>query len=458
MSGVEQDLRRLEPVDPVTVPDRFSQTLVVKSDACPRSAYLYMKYSGGAPSPEMIRGTALHMVLERATNMALEQDEGEVPPELVRDLVAEVLREVPVPSHEVDYVRMMAHRWAERTTLDPARIVAVERKILLPVGEHVVSMKLDLATLSEDGSEGEVVDYKSSRRLPAEDDVSVKMPDGRRIPTTPQLLVYALGLKYGFPVRKVPCEPCAGTGKVPCSVEEDHGGCPFCGGTQFQTGKGYVEERDPFPLAGGAQVVHVSEVYPGPDFDDELASRGASIVAAEMPDHMAWLEGVVERLVASTETWKFEAIDGSHCSECPARHECPLPEEAKEYRGVINTQEELSRAVSAYFRRKDELAADWKEIKGMVDVLGPTRFGKDQVLEFATQERNSTDMEALQAGVEEAIEWGRPFDVRDYVKTSKSTPLKKRKLRKDELEEAEAEPPVEREADLDEKYGAEAPF
>jgi hypothetical protein len=319
-------------------------------------------------------------------------------------------------------------------------------------------MKVDFAELSEDGGLCAVRDYKTSFYVPGLSDVTVRMPDGRLAPTSFQLILYSLGLVHGFPVHDRPCGVCEGSGTVTIAYHlagdqtgEDLGDCPECGG------RGKVEERDPFPLAGRATVVDAAEVYPAHLHDDGLPERGGLIRREELPDHLASIEAVVARMDAALESWEFDAVDGSHCSECPARAECPLPAHLRDFRGRINTPDELSEAARVYFRRKDELAADWREIRTVAGIHGPVQFGADQVLEFATQETRRTDTEGLMEAAQRAAEYGEPLDPDEFVKASVSTRLRKRKLSPDELAEDASEP--EGAADTaDERYGAEAPF
>ncbi len=451
MTAPAVDLRRLPKVEPVVPPARFSQTLLRMFDRCERSGYLYVKYSGGPGSHDMARGTAFHVFAERATRLLCEQEEPRLPGDLGKALMTEVLHEIAVPVEQHDRLRQMAWHWCDGTVIDPSRVIAVEQKIVLPIGGRDVSMKVDFAELSEDGGLCAVRDYKTSQYVPGLSDVTVRMPDGRLAPTSFQLILYSLGLVHGFPVHDRPCVDCRGGGFAGVSVPASEAVCKACGG------RGKVEERDPFPLAGRATVVDAAEVYPAHLHDDGMPERGGLIRREELPDHMASVAAVVARLDEAFGSWEFDAVDGSHCAECPARSECPLPEHLRDFRGRINTPDELAEAARVHFRRKDELAADWREIRTSAGIHGPVRFGADQVLEFATQETKRTDTEGLLMAAERAAEYGEPLDPSEFVKSSVSTRLRKRTLSPAELAEG-ASGPEDAPEGLAERFGAEAPW
>lgn len=78
------DLRTFPPVEPIsTVPTTYRQTLLAKSVQCPRDAYLYVKYGGGALTHPLAGGTVLHRAIERYIRTLLKADErygnGETP-------------------------------------------------------------------------------------------------------------------------------------------------------------------------------------------------------------------------------------------------------------------------------------------------------------------------------------------------------------------------------------------
>jgi hypothetical protein len=425
------DLRRPERVEPVEVPARLSQTLLRHFNRCSRSGYLYMKYGGGMPSHDMNRGTAFHVFAERATNLLLEQGEAKLPFDVGRDLMAEVLRDVKVPVEQHDRLRQMAYHWCEGFVVAPAeRVIAVEDKIVVEIAGRPVSMKIDYAELSEDGSLCAVRDYKTSFQLPAVGEVAGDVGDGRLAPKSFQLLLYAVGLAYGRPVRKVACTTCEASGAVVIAQHqagdqtgEDLGDCPDCGG------RGAIEEAGLFPLAGSAQHFDIAEVYPAYLHDEGIPERGGIVLRQELAEHVASFEAVVTQFDEAVSLWDFGAIEGTHCQECPASAECPLPARLKSFRGRINTEEELCEAARLHFIQKDRLAADWREIRTAAGVMGtPVPLGADEELAFVLEQKRSVDRDGMLAAAQRAADYGEPYDPEDFMKVSESTPLRRRKV------------------------------
>lgn len=443
--------RNLPPVEPIPLPSRFSQTLLRHGNRCLRSAYLYAKYRGGMPSHQLDFGTAAHRGIEACLRAMVEQGEDRIPPELAKDLMGEAAAsaDLTIPAEMHGRLRQIAWHFAEGVAIDPDRVLTIERKFQLEIGGVRVIGKPDVAFLSEDGGEIEVWDYKSGFAMAPEGEVAEKQRDGRLAPKSFQLLLYILLLALGRPVTELPCEACKGTTfewaagvEIPDGPLEPGvsipvngnpasvvvGACPAC------DGRGTVDHLDP-PLGERAQWFKGFEMYPQFLYDDGIGRRGPlEIPRHELADHQQMLQGLVAKVAAAFNAWDFPAVDGSHCSECPARPECPLPAALKGYRGLINTPEEAAEAASLHELRKKELAADWKEIKGFADVHGPIRFGADLVLDFRAEERRKVDREGMREAARRAAEYGDPFDPDDYVQVSTTTPLRKRKLEPHELE------------------------
>jgi hypothetical protein len=206
-------VRRFQPVhlsDDRRLHGKASQTLLKHYNGCPRSAYLYALNKGDASTPEMQRGSGLHAVLERATRAAIDQGEPFIPPEVVKAIVNEVLAdpEFAIPVEEHDYLRESAYRWAGEWSVDPAAVVADETLFALDIGGYQVRCRIDFAELRERGAVVYVADYKSSRAAPAFEDVSRKRRDGTLAAKNFQLVLYALVLAFGVPVRVEECPRC----------------------------------------------------------------------------------------------------------------------------------------------------------------------------------------------------------------------------------------------------------
>src|SRR5258706_6705735 len=187
-----QSFRKFKPVElPEELVDfkRASQTFLRHENSCPRSGYLYLLTNGGAPAHELERGSAVHMVAERAIRLMIEGGEffdekgraavEPVPPELVKEIVNEVLAEQHVPLEEHDYLREASYRMATDLLprVVPNAVVACETLFVWEIGGYQVRCKIDLAQVHDQGAVCEVVDIKSIRHIPTYEEISRKRAD-----------------------------------------------------------------------------------------------------------------------------------------------------------------------------------------------------------------------------------------------------------------------------------------
>jgi hypothetical protein len=421
---------------------RVSQTMLRHYQACPRSGFLYAQFKGEASTIEMVRGTAMHTVIERALALAVAKDEVAVPPDVVKDIVNEVLAEQHVPFAEHDYLREACYRWGAEFAAKPQEVVAIESLIVLRVGGYDVRMRVDFAELLDDGERVHVCDWKSSRSMPAQEDVARKrrdpLPEGGEaavfLAKNFQLVLYALGLAFGVPVRVEECLTCDGRGAR--GGEIDSAGwmeavtCPSC------KGSGVHEVPEPFSLAGRAQRFDLEFVYPGIEFDGVMARRPMSLTRLELSEYMASLEGLLARVAHSEESGDWPAqVSDDGCGECPAASLCPIPAELRDHRGTINTVEQAAEAQEVLDRRRAEDAAISREIKAFCKAQGiDLRYGRDRVREWKTSEVTKiSDRESMFAAMERAVRFGEPFDRGEFVSTKPSTGFNARTLTADEL-------------------------
>lgn len=443
----------------VEAPARFSQSLLQKADACMRSAFLYLKYHGGAPAHNLDFGTAAHLVFERmmldliavGERTLYAAAEGEDPAAAAREVasltaavVDEVLRERPelqVSKLGADQLRVLAFHWAVAQPVDPECVVAVERKFVLDLEcGWTVSGKVDLAAL--EGSDTLYLpDYKSGFPPPADE----SEPDEFF-----QLRFYSLLVLFGVPVEDVPCDLCGGTGKftrqasdTPSDADPD---CTPC------AGRGTVEQRLA-PIGDGINYVRPRLVYPRVlRQDGELHRRPETgvLTRTEVADFRADVERDAVKVAGALESGKWPAVPGSHCSQCPCVAECPLPEALRAHAGSINSVEECAEALEWADRTGAGVSATRREARRFVEAHGPVRWGRDKVTELEAGESWKTDWAGLEEGVRAAVEYGEPFDLGMVRSRSVSTKLKTRTLKGPELEESAGS--------LDERFGEEAPF
>src|SRR5215472_8891084 len=190
-------------------------TFLNHANRCMRAGFLYAKHRRrGGQTVEMARGSAAHAVHERGTKAMLEAGEPELPPELCKAIVNEVLADYPVPIEEHDYLREYAHRWASQWRLrEDERVVAVERLFVLELAGWEVRCRVDFASADE-LNRVYVADFKSGRGAPPYDEIARRRPD---VPDTApaqvrmsakafQLIVYVLAVVFGRPVARPACE------------------------------------------------------------------------------------------------------------------------------------------------------------------------------------------------------------------------------------------------------------
>lgn len=392
------DLRNLPPVEEnVEAPRRISQTLAKHADRCMRSAFLYLKYSGGTPGHALDRGSAYHLFQERAMRLLLEEDEAALVPELAKVMVDEVLDDHPewtVPRSEADDVRVMAYHWTIGNDVDPATVVAVERKFVLELGGVTISGKIDLAALMPDGVL-QIDDAKTSFAMPTQAEYEESF----------QTLFYSLLYLFGNPVEKVP---------------DEHGEL----------------QEIVLPAVGeGLWWVRTREVYPRLKLreDGTLAMRTRTLSRTDVEDFKHDLARTIRKILGALEDGKWSAVPGSHCSECPCSAECPLPPHLRDHAGTINSVEEAQEAMAAVLVTKAQTAAMEKEIKAWCKGNTQSLVVGDLLFEWTTVEKWDTDWDELEPAIDRAANFGEPFALSEYRRRGVSNTFKKRKLTPDEV-------------------------
>lgn len=475
------DFRQLPPVEPVEWPARLSQTLLRFHDRCPRSAYLAAKYANGPSSHAMDRGSAFHLFAERMVVDLIQNNEAslfapqfgedvtrakEEVASLTATMVDEVLSEHPelvVPAQDADAVRRMAYHLAVGLDVDPDSVVGVERKFVLDLEcGWTVSGKVDLASLPE-ATRGQVDDFKTSLHVPEEE----SSPFQRK--------TYAVLLVYGQPVEDRECARCRGTGEAghftvgepvdPVGglvVLDEHGKpkavCVDC------EGRGKIEHRLD-PIGGHLRAVTGRELYPRYTRKDGSIQRlEKTWTRLELEEFRQDMERAGRQLTERLETWDFPARSGPHCSECPAEPECPLPRHLRRWAGAI--QEEVQAAEAwAWAERMDvRVKQARKEVKAWAKANDVGVRVGDFLWEFTVKTRRklrtkpdrTSDWDGLELAVRGAVEHGDPFDLRDWIREGKSNEWAKRSLDPEAVSPAKVLPLSDE--DLDERYGADAPF
>lgn len=426
---------------------RLSQTFLRHFNRCRRSGFLYQETKGDVQTVEMMRGSVVHRVNELGTLAMIETDNVAMPADLLKAIVEEVLAESPLPIEEHDYVRECSYRWASHFTIDPAQVVATETLFAWEVGGYQVRCKVDFAELRDGGRLIYVGDYKSGKGAPPADEVTRKRTDGTISARNLQLILYALVLKHGRPVRVERCPICGQWEEGSESV------CPM------DCRRGWLETVEPLPIAPRAQEAIVEFIYPGIKFDDgtphgTMYRQPMGLTALELEEYRQSIEAILAGVAHAEGTGEWPAlVSDAACDECPCSARCPIPAELRDHRGTINTLDELIEAATVYHREDQEHKAKRREIKATAKKLGigpakRVRFGLDRVWEFGELKESIEipDKDGMFAAIQEAIDFGKPFNPSDWTKPKSSTPFGERKLTEDELEE-EANAAKEAEAD-----------
>jgi hypothetical protein len=388
---------------------RASMTMLRHYERCPRAGYLYQLHKGSFQNVNMARGTAFHEVAERAVRLMVEQNERSIPPELVKAIVNEVLAEHHVVWTEQDKLREMAYRWASDFTLRPEKVIACETLVVLKVGRWQVRCKVDFAEGT--GLIVRVEDWKSSRAAPGYEEVARKREEGPHhgvwTAKNFQLVIYALALAYGNPVRYEVFDGDDGT-------------------------SGYQEIIEDRRLAPQAEQFDLAFVFPAiENLEGKMVRRSVTLTRLELGEYYESLVALLGRLERSELEGDWPAIlSDDACKECPARRECPIPRELRDHAGEINTLEDAIEAAEVLDRHGDENSALRKELKLWAkarDVEIP--FGANKLWRFVYSSSERVDKDGLFA----AIAGGEHVDRARFVKVVESTNFTAVTLSDDEL-------------------------
>jgi PD-(D/E)XK nuclease superfamily len=395
MSG--ERWRDLPPVDdPLEAPDEkiVGQTFLRHFDRCDRAAYLYRKHEGGPASAELNRGAIFHTFAARAIRHLIDQGERQLPPEVAKDMIAEVLVEhahLTVPAHERRALRYMAYHFAEGTYFDPTAIVGVEQSLSLQLGDWLLRGRVDL--LEQVGpARLDVTDWKTSFDTGSQEEHANDF----------QTHNYAMLVAFGV------------------------------------TPEG-------LRLGDGIDFFGLKKGFPRFLYDDGIAMREHVVNRIELSEFREDLEVTLKRLEANFVSQKWQPTPGSHCAECPSELECPLPRHLRPDSQLnAATREEAESLASWHYLITRQAAQAKKVIKAFADRNGydGIRQGRDLALVFNPVTKRSVDHDGLPVAVEGAVEYGTEFDLSEYVKTSSYVGFDKRKTPPGALnyEQAEAQP------------------
>lgn len=424
------DERGFPPMDPVPAkPDRYSQTLLRNADRCPRSAALGVKYRNAPASHPMMRGTLVHefaaelmrdLMLrgERSLLDGLGDDPGQVAAVTAAMIegIADRHPELALRAADMEAARVCAYHIAIGLDVDPQTVVAVERKFVLEIAGATVSGIIDLAAFP-DAFTGAVDDYKTTLGVLTSDVYAESF----------QTKLYALLLVKGRPVlEEIVCHACDGKGVWAADPGER---CPECKGKRKWETLGD-------PIGGHLTGVRTREIYPrvGLRPDGTMVSRENVLTRGELVEFEDDVARLVKRVDASFESGDFPAVSGSWCTECPCEPECPIPAHLRRFAGVIDSVEKASEALAWCERVSDRVSATRKEVTNFArSSEEPIPVG-NKIFEFVTTESRSVrkagkyaDWPGLEFAVDQAVKFGAPFNLDEWLKTTTRTEFKGRR-------------------------------
>lgn len=408
-----------------------SMTFLRHTNMCPRSGFLYRKHrKDPRQAVNMLRGSALHAFHERATKAIIEAEEQTIPPELAKAILAEVLREYPVPLEEHDYCREYAYRWAGEFVLRPdERVVSVERMFVLELGGWTLRCKVDLA-MADELNRLYIADWKSGRGAPANDEITRRRPDGTLAAKAFQLVVYVLAVVFGRPAEL--CRTCSVPGAVVLWEERGDPRCGTCGAEGDMLGRSWVAGEQ---VARGCEEAIAEYVFPGiEDSEGRILRRPAGLTRLEMLEYRESLQLLLEQVGERERSGDWPAVvSDAACDECPCKAECPIPVELRDLHGQINTVEEAREALARRHVTQARDRALGRELRAFMEQQldgEEIRYG-NRVAAIVPREATKVDREKLF----EALADGMPLDEarEKFVKTSIGTQFAERDLKPDEF-------------------------
>jgi hypothetical protein len=408
------DWRNLPPISEeeqalIEIPKRPSQTLLKHHDRCDRAAYLYLRYRAGAGSHELDRGAAVHDVIaDLIQRFVIEGGESSIPPEegkkeLRRYLAAHP--ELQMSAVERDAARYMVRNFCLGSWFDPAGVLGVERTVSMELGGFEIVGRVDL--IEELGIRMiQITDWKTS----FDDDFN--MPD---------------------------------SDEWKAESFDDEGNPRYAGNFQTQLYAvlcAFGTFDDGQPLGDSYELFRLRLSFPRYLRTEGLAYKEVTVSRKQLADFRDDVEDQLVRLrdVNGTER-RWQPTPGTHCRECPAEYDCPLPRilRPESQHAELDSIEDLERAAASQFfmarRAKNLKARIKKAIPRVAKAQGREAItlpdgrqgvyaGREHALVFIFEDgevRTSKNHE-LQLDVEraerygESVDWGKHWKYRQGTK------------------------------------------
>lgn len=411
MAAERVDWRHLPPVPEAKRPEiaddwKPSQTFLKHHDVCDRSAMLYLTHRAGSGGHELNRGAIFHDVIATLTRKAIREKEPRIPAEWGKDELLAYYRENPdvqVSAKERDALRVMVYNWCVGEYFDPTKVLLVETSFRLEIGGFVVVGRIDRADTNGYGRL-DVIDYKTSYNMPDREEFipQAYAPDGRPyFAGNFQTMLYATALAFG-------------------TLDD---------GMRLE---GFEEY--------GLELVYPRHLQSG-----ELARRPVTVTSQQLLDFKFDVESQLERLRdVNLGEGRWQPTPGSHCGECPAEYECPLPPVLRPESQLANaTVDDLERMAARWnfeTGRNTDLKKRIKARAEAIEAENPEaldlgngdrgiRIGEDLALVFLPYDRESVKSAArLAEAAEEAAHYGGKLDLTRHFRRSVGTQFEKRKV------------------------------
>jgi hypothetical protein len=359
-------LRDLPPVEPnVDRPEYLSQSFLARQDVCARSAFLYQKHRGGPSTHAMDRGSAYHEWFHRFVDLLVEQGENSAPPDVAKELLADVLADNPhwqIPEPEQDALRVMVFHTAEALWINPSEVVALETMLELDIDGVKVRGRVDFAAITPSARHATIWDAKTGWVIPSQETFDRSW----------QTRFYALLLAEG------------------------------------------KASEDPVPIGKGIETFTVAELYPR---YKNLPERKTTLTRQQLADFKLDVSAVIARAQHGFDTGLWPAVPGDHCSTCPAAWDCPLPE--------ILIPAAVDDRPEALAEREQFLDSEhktvMKKLKSIAEDSGPIQVGGYEYA-FKLTESERVDKDAVKAALERG-----GSDPSEFFKKSVSTRFSRRK-------------------------------
>jgi len=409
-----------------------SQTFLRQHDRCDRSAYLYMKYRGGAGGHELNRGGLFHETIDRCLRWLMERQSevtygggdfagdfvpgieerdiqamATVPPEVGREFLFEVMAEnahMQVPQHERDALRYMVDHWC-RGTVFPNTIIGVETTFTVEVEGFRVLARADLVEDLGGGVCG-ITDWKTA--FPPDSEEFTRQAydrEGRpRWAGNYQLNMLAVLAHFG--------------------VASD--GLPLGDFQRYRLTLGFPRELKPEGIV--RRIIEVDSLQLEA-YREDLALQLRRLREVNLGEQ------------------RWQATPGNHCRECTAETECPLPPHLRaESEGArLDSIEGLEKAAVAVERmgaRSRTLKARVKKSALLMEEENPgiltlpngdrgVMCGKDIAFVFIpTEWETITDKAAYELHAQDVAAGVCPPEFERFRKLSQGTEFDKRKVQR----------------------------